>query len=107
MSETCPTFFIQNNTIVEVAYTEWEEIRPGEWGCMESGKIPLPTNVDKVIFELPDGCFQMNTTLYGGNGETVTFGKSQKGGQQVYHCTQKAHFPDENKQTVEKERQKT
>lgn len=101
MSELCPTFYAHDDKIVEVSYTEWEESSPGTWKYVGSVTVNLDSNINRIIFELPIGCFQSHIgEYYMQKGDKFTIEKGT-GGFEIVPCTQPAHFEEEIKQTEE------
>jgi hypothetical protein len=73
MDETdVPTFLCKGEKIVEVMYSRWGEISTGEWRLLESTpNVVLGEAIDRVVFELPTGCFDL--AAYGVAGSNIGF----------------------------------
>jgi hypothetical protein len=73
MDETdVPTFLCKGEKIVEVMYSRWGEVAPGEWRLMDrTPQVFLMDEVDRVVFELPTGCFDLS--VYTSAGGSVGF----------------------------------
>lgn len=101
MSVTAPTFFVSGDRIIEVAYTEWDTVESDDGQQIDyhiSGGVDvnLGEGADRIIFELPHGCYQMSIPLNNGGVKIVPV---DGGGPMLEECRQKAHFEDEIKQT--------
>lgn len=103
MTESLLTAFMFNNELIEVGYAEWScaihkeyEIIDGKeklvheklvWSPVEPIKIDLPKRktINRVILELPDGCFEVPI-----GGEFADQFVLTKGGpgsyQTIYRC---------------------
>lgn len=102
MSETCPTIIAYNDTIVEVTFTEWKERHKGNWFLSDGPQnLPIDGDANRVIFELPDGCFEKEIYIAGGG--TITFRPSTGEGKDLPRCQQKPSVKTND--TIEKTRQ--
>jgi hypothetical protein len=62
-----PTFLCKEEKIVEVMFTRWGEVSMGEWRLMDpSPQVYLNEDVNRVVFELPTGCFDIRTLGFAG-----------------------------------------
>lgn len=54
-----PAFVMNGDEIVEVFYSKWRELDPtvGKWGMAEPTAFDLRKEADRIVFELPHGCF--------------------------------------------------
>ena len=67
-----PTFLCHEEKIVEVMYTRWGEVAVGEWRLMDqSATVMLSEDVDRVVFELPTGCFDISTIGSAGGSVSI------------------------------------
>lgn len=95
--EKCPTFLVnRHDEIVEVAYTWWEQTGPGDWLMRDGGHtVTLSEDVDRMIVELPAGCFEQSVSLRGGKGFSATFIPSSDAGPGMNPCQRHASFAPE------------
>lgn len=77
--ETCPVLFFHGDRLVEVGMSRWEKVNPTEWILLDSDEVKLPEKVDRVIFELPIGCFEGPGGRYRA-GDTILFEGVRDGG---------------------------
>lgn len=89
MSETCPTFLVRGDSIEAVGFTEWEESAPDQWNVVGEVTIPLEGRADRIVFELPVGCFQIDGNW--GNGSITIIGNG-RGNEMVSECHNKPGF---------------
>jgi hypothetical protein len=78
--------------IVDVFYTEWAETAPEEWSLVaKTDRIPISGNIDRVVYELPTGCYESDLRL-GASVNTVTFqpASSAEAGPPLRKCQRQA-----------------
>lgn len=64
------TLLCKGDHIVEAMFTTWQG-GGAHWElAQESATIPLGGNIDRIVFELPHGCFDLPT--YGFLGSTLS-----------------------------------
>lgn len=67
--ETCPTFAMRGEEIVEVYYTDWRSDDGQTWNIV--GELRgNSTGVDRIVVELPVGCHEWVIPYVGGEGAT-------------------------------------
>jgi hypothetical protein len=67
-----PTFLCKEEKIVEVMYTRWGEVALGEWRLLDqSATVALTEDVDRVVFELPTGCFDIRSMGFAGGSVSI------------------------------------
>lgn len=65
--ETCPTFVMNGDEIVEVYYTDWQPNPSGQWCMVGQGFQVSAMGVDRVVLESPVGCFEWRVPRYAGS----------------------------------------
>lgn len=62
--EMVPTVFLRGEEIVEVGFSEWQSRDGGgSWNMVGRADIPIPTEAERIVFELPTGCFEYEAPL--------------------------------------------
>ena len=81
-----PTFLCKGEKIVEVMYSRWGEVYPSEWRLLDQSRfVVLDEAIDRVVFELPTGCYNFN--LVGGTKD-ISFRPTPDGelGMELSRC---------------------
>jgi len=93
-TEEVPTFLVSKDRIVEVMFTTWTETAPGAWRVTApSQDVTLPEDIDRIVFELPIGCYE--TRLFAPVGSHIDF--QPGGGDSGFRttaCHRPAHFEE-------------
>lgn len=72
--ETCPTFFVKDDKIVDVAFFEFHKTEEGGWHATPGQLFVASQGSDRVVFELPSGCYSM--PLHIESRDSVHFARS-------------------------------
>lgn len=70
VTETIPTLVMKGSSVIEVGFTKWQSEDGIAWSMGESPSIHVEGEGDRLVFELPVGCFEMPIYVWDG---TVSF----------------------------------
>jgi len=87
--EQVPMFFVKDDEIKDVRYVEFDDEKPeGLSVPLEGVKYGVTEDTDRVIFETPRGCFELDILMHMGDTLHLLQGR----GVGMKECTRKAHF---------------
>ena len=75
MSETIPTIFMFEDRIVEIGYTEWDYVGGDDesaWAFRGTVDFVMSADINRVVVELPVGCYEFPTYVSAGCSLTLT-----------------------------------
>ncbi len=77
-AEICPTFLVKGDKIVDVVYTSWIDNGDGTWDLSGVTKVTTTGRIDRIVYELPIGCYVSNVGVAKG-GDITFFPKDTEG----------------------------
>lgn len=101
MTETCPTFLVRGEQIVEVYYTDWVESAPGQWSLGGDKRFEITGDADTLIVELPIGCYELSIgPVIEGDSLTLQPGSGHGPGIYPQRCQRPRQFLSEAENTL-------